>query len=718
MAQRFCGQCGSAVAPGARFCASCGTAMPAAAPPPAAPAAPPPAWAGPPPPSAAPPPAQGGASPALWVAAVVLVLLAVGVVGALVVGGGDDEVVGPSPTSPTAPPTSSTSVVAEVDDGRWTVMVYVLADTDLESFALDDMAEMAAVGSSADVDIYALVDRADGYTSAPLGALGDFESTKLLRVERGGYTEIADWGERNLGDPDTLAEFVSTSLTASPASNTALIIWDHGAGWPGIGPDDSHGDLLELGEIRQGIADGLAGAGVDRLDLLGFDACLMATVEVAAAMAPLADLMLASAELEPGHGWDYTALDVLAAGDVDAEGLGRALADAYVEHADGFGTGFDITLSLIDLDAIGDLEVALEEVSGTAVADMASLAPILGAVRPVALGYGRSPDPFLDTHLADFGQVLEALAGADPRGGDAARRARAALDAAVLLNVTGPATVASSGLSIYFPPYPDYFDPAYQRVDALPAWTRFLAAYYTAGDEIPESAQARFVRDPGVAEPEADFFFDEDGLNIFAEFELAAQGNLSEATIFYGIPEADGSVLFYGEEPGAVLDDGSGLAGAIYDLTILEIDDGFDVVQAYIGLTWDQGEGGAEVATFDIPMRYADPSGAPPVDVILRLVTDLEGIVLSETYYTIDPSGSFGELTTDPRGLMFPVALRELPDGSTEWVETTTVGLYAELAALQYAFVPIPSGTPLEARLIIRDFGGNTDSVSISTSVP
>jgi hypothetical protein len=651
------------------------------------------------------------------VAAIALVVAAVGAIGALVLGGGDDGD-GGDLVLPPATASTTTTPPPEPDDDRWTVMVYVLGDTDLESFALGDLAEMAQVGSGEHVDIYALVDRHAGYSAEPLGALGDFDTTKLVRVEPGGYTELADWGERNLGDAATLAEFVGTSLTRSPASNTALVVWDHGAGWPGIGPDDSHADLLELGEIRSGIADGLAAAGVDRLDLLGFDACLMATAEVAAAVRPVAEHLLASSELEPGHGWDFRALEALTVPGVDAAGLGARIADDYVAHAESYGTGADITLSLVDLDALAQLEAALEQVSTDAVAAMPALAPALGAARPVALGYGRSPDPFLDTHLVDLGQVLDAIAAADPGGGEAARRARAALDAAVLANVTGPATVGASGLSIYFPPYPEYFDSSYLRVDALPAWSRLIEAYYRAGEQIPEEAQARFVRPEPAADPTAEFFFDDDGLNLFAQFEAAAQVNLAEAVIFYGIPQGDGTTIFYGEEPGAVADDGSGLAGAIYDLTILRIDDGVDVVDAYIGLTWDHTEAGVEVATFDIPMRYADPGGEPPVDVILRLVVQLDGTILSETYFTIDPSGSFGELAPDPRGLMFPVALRQLPDGSTDWVETTDVGLYAELADLQYEFAPVPSGTPLDARLIIRDFGGNIDSVSISTTVP
>src|SRR5690606_34862583 len=108
-------------------------------------------------------------------------------------------------------------------------------------------------------------------------------------------------------DPQVLADFIATGMRTFPAEHYALVISDHGASWPGIGPDDSSpGDgVLDLPDLYAGIAAGLDGAdaGVDKLDLLGFDACLMATYEVASTLAPVARRLLASQELEPGHGW-------------------------------------------------------------------------------------------------------------------------------------------------------------------------------------------------------------------------------------------------------------------------------------------------------------------------------------------------------------------------------------------------------------------------------
>ena len=63
-------------------------------------------------------------------------------------------------------------------------------------------------------------------------------------------------------------------------------------------------------QVADGVRRGLAStaAGATQLDIIGFDACLMAQNSVSVTLAPLAHYLLASQELEPGHGWDYNSL--------------------------------------------------------------------------------------------------------------------------------------------------------------------------------------------------------------------------------------------------------------------------------------------------------------------------------------------------------------------------------------------------------------------------
>ena len=196
------------------------------------------------------------------------------------------------------------------DDGAdWTVMVYVMGDNDLEPFAIQDLLEMSAVGSTDRVNIVALVDRHPAYINEAVGPVEEFEDTRSLYIGPESIESSSELGELNLGDPETLASFIEAGVSDYPAEHYAVVLWNHGAPWTGMGPDESNGsDILDLAEINAGFTEGLARAGLDSIDLIGFDACLMASYEVATTVADHGDFMLASEELEPGHGWNYEAL--------------------------------------------------------------------------------------------------------------------------------------------------------------------------------------------------------------------------------------------------------------------------------------------------------------------------------------------------------------------------------------------------------------------------
>jgi hypothetical protein len=603
---------------------------------------------------------------------------------------------------------------AEAGEG-WTVLVYSIADTDLEPYLLADLAEFAEVGSNDNLQIAAMVDRAADYSADPLLGLDDWVGAKYLSIGQGEATELADLGEVDTGDPAALGDFIAQGIADHPAENYALVISDHGASWPGVGGDESADhSTLTLDELRSGIGDGLAAAGVDQLDLLGFDACLMATYETASVMAPLADRMIASQELEPGHGWDYGAFQVLAddpATDVDT--LGTAIVDGFQAQAEAEGTGADITLAMLDLTRMAAVDDAVATFSAALTDRVADVAPVVGRERESVLGFGRDADPAVDTHMADLGLLASQIGVQALDVSDAADAVITAIDDAVVHKVAGPAALGASGLSIYFPPAPELLDPDYASVESAEAWGSFLASYYDAGDAIPADEQPVFRNADGLAE----FFFDEDGLNLVGTFDLAAADNLASATISYGQVAEDGSVVFFGEEPAEVDPEGSGTALGSYDLTTMTISDGIDTSYAYLTLSVDDE---AEVATIDVPLAYYAPGEDVYQDVTLSITFDPEsGDVLNETYYSFDPdAGSYGELYAEAEGLIVPKLLTVAPDGSRSWEPATDVGLYADLPALQYDFEPLSSGTELYAELTVADFGGNSDSVSALVVVP
>ena len=116
---------------------------------------------------------------------------------------------------------------------KWTFMVYLDADNDLEKFGIADFNEMETVGSTSDVQIVVQMDRIPGYDATN----GDWTDTRRFRVIKDNDTKtisspvLQNLGEVNMGDPQSLVDFVNWAKTNYPADHYCLVLWDHGGGW-------------------------------------------------------------------------------------------------------------------------------------------------------------------------------------------------------------------------------------------------------------------------------------------------------------------------------------------------------------------------------------------------------------------------------------------------------------------------------------------------------
>lgn len=194
------------------------------------------------------------------------------------------------------------SPVAAQSSRKWTFMVYMDADNNLDSAGVDDLCEMQNVGSSSDVAVVALFDR----WHEECGTNG----SAILHIQpEGNNTLWGGWSEEyelNMGDPQTLSWFINYTVEAFPAERYALILWDHGGNWEGICWDWTSDDFLTIEEVK----GALLNSTVDRVDLLGFDACLMGSVEVAytVALSGKVGVMVGSEDSVPWDGWPYNAI--------------------------------------------------------------------------------------------------------------------------------------------------------------------------------------------------------------------------------------------------------------------------------------------------------------------------------------------------------------------------------------------------------------------------
>ena len=216
------------------------------------------------------------------------------------------------------------------DNEGWTVMIYGDGDNDLESMLLLDIEEMAdGYVNDENLDIIVLVDRINGESSRSGVFDEDFTDTRLYRINQGGVDRISGGSqfpeittssnyEANMGDANTLKKFIQFCKSNYSANHYALVLWNHGGGTRSRGGSDSDdrkykavcwddtdgGDCLYTAEITDVLTPS------ESVDLIGFDACFMGSVEVAYQYRPgnggfNAQVMAASPPVEWGYGWDY-----------------------------------------------------------------------------------------------------------------------------------------------------------------------------------------------------------------------------------------------------------------------------------------------------------------------------------------------------------------------------------------------------------------------------
>ena len=226
---------------------------------------------------------------------------------------------------------STGSAGAAAPQAKWTVMVYMSGDNNLEDFISKDLeTELAVPGSSANVQVVALADRGPGYDRSH----GDWQSTKLFHVTPGmtalPASAVADWGERDMGNPQTLVDFVSWSKTNYPADHYALYFWGHGWSWhPGVVmQDDTNAGSLDYHEMKP-IMNTLG-----FIDVVGYDGCNMASIEIQSLWHGHATVLAASQEWVGWDGIEYNVvLNQLAANpNMTADQVGVATAASAVNE--------------------------------------------------------------------------------------------------------------------------------------------------------------------------------------------------------------------------------------------------------------------------------------------------------------------------------------------------------------------------------------------------
>jgi len=597
----------------------------------------------------------------------------------------------------------------------WTVLLFSMADCNLEAPMMEDLRQMAAVGSNENVNLVVLCDRAAGDTNEPLLNINNFTTAKYLVAQNGGYREIRDLGELNMGDPANLSNFITWGVTNFPARKYALLLSDHGGAWPAFGGDESaeNDNFLDMPKFKRALSQGLKQAGLPKFDIIGFDACLMQTLETAATFRPFADYFIASEETEPGHGWDYRSLRILRDNpDATPVQLGKAIIDGFESEARANESDNEITLSMLDLGKLPRIESLLKNLRVQADTAIKANSPDIGRARAKANAYGKNPNPAGCVNTIDLGHFAALLEKNDPKFAPACDQLRKAISDTVLYMKNGSGQRNSTGLAVYFPDEKKYYDADYDQLPEAGVWRDFLYSYYKAGAALPPAEHAQLTNEEDLAGVSVD---EEGNIEIAGKISDASLENIVDVTLQFGLVDGD-NIFVLGDMTGDMSEDG--IASGSFPLEIMFFKNGNKKSYGYISYVLDGDE-----IEISMPFHYYPPGSKKFLEAFALISGNVKepDDAWEQMYYVEEEDGTYGELELEDGARIVPIILKlakadaEVDDD--QWVETEPVKFNAK-KDLEIDFEKLGGEETIYLQLIVDDYGGNSDFVYYQGPIP
>lgn len=263
------------------------------------------------------------------------------------------------------------AVMGEQTSEKWTLLIYLDGDNNLDPYSVDDIEEMKMVGSTENINVLVLWDRYNEPAYLYKVVPGDLELLSGLTVAgkevNGAEIYMADW--------HVLEAFVDYGKANFPADHYMLDLWDHGNAY-GYACWDSNAAPEWQTADRAISIDGMASAldGTGTMDILTYDGCTIGMVEIAHEMSLIPpetvqiDYLVASEEYIPGSGYAYEKIlgEMKSMHDLSPEAVAKMLVDTYAEcyspqgQAKGSST---VGLSSIDLSMVDPIAPALKSLT-------------------------------------------------------------------------------------------------------------------------------------------------------------------------------------------------------------------------------------------------------------------------------------------------------------------------------------------------------------------
>ena len=382
---------------------------------------------------------------------------------------------------------------------NWTFIVYIAADNDLRAFASNNVKQMLTVGSNEHLNIVIHID---------MKVNNNKKITKRYYVEKNKLVPQNDndplTQSMDSGDPKTLVSCCNWAINNYPATNYALILWNHGTGiidprnykiinpaelftfnpitnkfdldrttgfldllyyleqdHRGICWDNTTGNYLTNAKLNFALNEICTKVLKRKFNIIAFDACLMSMIEIASAMKNFAHIMVGSQEVELGTGWNYNyVLSHLIQPSQDMFSLARHIVSSYQNSY--FKITNDFTQSSIDLNEIEKLEKNIDAVAQLLISALHNQNnnSVKNGIREARnkknCTHFEEPS-YIDLHHF-YSNLIQQLSNLKVRNANIIQQLRNLLEEGkqlikqvVISNTTGNNLSKAQGISIYFP---------------------------------------------------------------------------------------------------------------------------------------------------------------------------------------------------------------------------------------------------------------------------
>ncbi|MDR2369628.1 MAG: hypothetical protein LBD63_03295 [Mycoplasmataceae bacterium] len=226
----------------------------------------------------------------------------------------------------------------------WTIMIY-LCGSNLESrfgFATLNLSEIKDSSFGSNINVLVETGGANQWHTEAHGLpTVSTQKNERWQFKNHQMQKILTLTSNNMGDEETLEDFIRWGTTDYVTQHYALIVWDHGSGVFGAEQDGITGDMLSMLNIHDALAHGINQNHLhnDKFDFIDFDCCLMADIETQWMLSPFANYLVLSEDTEPGIGQNYHWLNYLNSNsDKPVLSITKDIVDTYIDKVKNYNS--------------------------------------------------------------------------------------------------------------------------------------------------------------------------------------------------------------------------------------------------------------------------------------------------------------------------------------------------------------------------------------------